>query len=119
MPQWLMRDYLARRGMAPFHSDQLAPSRCPLLGYALQNMRIEGAMIHHWFLEVDTQPEVGPEAYDEGARILTEFFHRQLKKFLHPELDPDGRKIVECCLDGGSVEQYESLITDVGQETIA
>jgi hypothetical protein len=110
MPQWLMRDYLARRGMAPFRSDQIVPSRCPLLGYALQNMRIEGTSIHHWFLEVDTQPEVGPEAFDEGARILAGFFDRELRKYLQPELNPEGRKIIECCLDGGSVDQYEALM---------
>jgi hypothetical protein len=114
MPQWLMRDYLARRGLASFRSDQVVPSRCPLLGYALQNMRIEGTSIHHWFLEVDTQPEVGPEAFDEGARILRHFFHRQLRKFLHPELDPAGRKIIECCLSDGNVQDYEQLIAANG-----
>jgi hypothetical protein len=110
MPQWLVRDYLARRGMARFRSDQIVPSRCALLGYALQNLRIEGASIHHWLLEVDTQPEVGPEAFDEGAGILADFFHRELQKFLQSELDPAGREIIECCLSNGTVEQYESLM---------
>lgn len=110
MPQWLVRDYLARRGHARFQSDQIVPSRCSLLGYALQTMRIEGSTISRWFLQVDTQPEVGPEAFDEGAKILTDFFHNELKKFLKPELDPSGREIITCCFDGGSVEDYESLI---------
>ena len=61
MPQWLARDYLARRGHARFHSDQLVDSRCSLLGYSLQSMRIEGITIPKWFLQVDTQPEIGPE----------------------------------------------------------
>jgi hypothetical protein len=117
MPQWLMRDYLARRGMATFRSDQLVPSRCPLLGYALQKMRIEGTTIHHWFLEVDTQPEVGPEAFDEGARILTEFFHRELERFLQPDLDPAGREIIECCLAGGTVEDYVDLMPGMDRMT--
>jgi hypothetical protein len=115
MPQWLMRDYLARRGVAPFRSDQVIASRCPLLGYALQNMRIEGTSIHHWFLEVDTQPEVGPEVFDEGARILTEFFHRELQQYLQPELDDAGRKIIECCLSNGSIEDYEKLMPGLDQ----
>lgn len=115
MPQWLMRDYLARRGLAPFRSDQIIPSRCSLLGYALQNMRIEGTSIHHWFLEVDTQPEVGPEAFDAGARILTEFFHGELRKFLHPELDPAGREIIECCLSNGDVTEFERLLPGIDQ----
>jgi len=110
MPQWLVRDYLARRGHARFQSDQIVPSRCSLLGYALQTMRIEGSTISRWFLQVDTQPEVGPEAFDEGAKILTDFFHNELKKFLKPELDPSGREIITCCFDGGSVKDYESLI---------
>ncbi len=117
MPQWLMRDYLARRGMALFRSDQVVPSRCLLLGYALQNMRIEGTSIHHWFLEVDTQPEVGPEAFDEGARILTDFFHRELHKFLQPELDPAGREIIECCLSNGGVKEYEALMPGMDRDT--
>ncbi len=110
MPQWLVRDYLARRGHARFASDQTVPSRCPLLGYALQTMRIEGSMISRWFLQVDTQPEVGPEAFDSGARILTDFFHEQLKKYLQPDLDKLGKEIIECCLSDGSVEDYAALM---------
>ncbi|NLF84051.1 MAG: DUF4914 family protein [Candidatus Gastranaerophilales bacterium] len=110
MPQWLARDYLARRGFAPFPKGQLLPSRCPLLGYSLKSIRIEGVIIPPTLLRVETQPEVGEEAYDEGARILTEFFHQQIKKFLQPELHPLGREIIECCLSGGSVEDYAKLI---------
>jgi len=110
MPQWLARDYLARRGHARFLSDQIVPARCPLLGYALQSMRIEGAMIPRWFLQVDTQPEVGPEAYDRGAQTLTAFFLEQVREFLHPDLAPLGRAIIECCLSGASVEEYARFI---------
>ena len=110
MPQWLMRDYLARRGHATFRSDQTVPARCPLLGYSLESMRIEGMMIPRWFLQVETQPEVGEEAYDAGAEILTTFFHEQLEKFLQPDLEPAGREIIECCLGGGSVADYQSLM---------
>lgn len=113
MPQWLVRDYLARRGHARFNSDQLVPSRCPLLGYALHHMRIEGSMMPRWFLQVDTQPEVGPEAFDAGAKILTTFFHAQLEKFLQPDLDPMGREIIDCCMQGGSVKDFEKLIEKV------
>lgn len=114
MPQWLARDYLARRGNARFLSDQIIPSRCPLLGYALQNMRIEGTMIPRWFLQVDTQPEVGAEAYDKGAAVLTAFFHEQIREFLHPDLDPLGREIIECCLAGAGVEDYSRFIPTSG-----
>lgn len=110
MPQWLVRDYLARRGLTGFRAEQILPSRCPLLGYSLQNMRIEGSTIPRWFLQVESQPEVGEEAYDEGARILTEFFHTQLRKFIQPGLDEEGRRIIDCCLDGGSVADYDGLM---------
>ena len=110
MPQWLMRDYLARKGVSQFRPEQIVPSRCSLLGYALQNMRIEGTSIHHWFLETHSQPEVGTEAFDEGARILRDFFQAELQKFLRPELDPDGRKIIERCLEGCGIEDFENLM---------
>jgi hypothetical protein len=110
MPEWLVRDYLARRGHARFSSDQIVPSRCPLLGYALHTMRIEGSMISRWFLQVDTQPEVGVEGFDAGARILTDFFRQELSKYLHPDLDGLGREIIERCLAGGSVEDFAALI---------
>ena len=118
MPQWLMRDYLARRGVAPFRTDQITPSRCPLLGYALQNMRIEGTFIHHWFLEVDTQPEVGTEGFDEGAKILTEFFHSELRRFHQPELELRGREIIDCCLSGGGVKDFESLMPGMDESKV-
>lgn len=110
MPQWLAREYLARRGSASFKLDQVRPARCPLLGYTLYQMQIEGRMIPRWFLQVDTQPEVGQEAYDQGAEMLTAFFHRHLVDFLEPDLAPLGRRIIECCLGGGKIEDYEALI---------
>lgn len=110
MPQWLARDYLARRGHAPFLSNQLVLARCPLLGYTLRDIRIEGITVPRPFFQVDRQPEVGPEAYDVGAGILTEFFHDQVGKFLQPDLDPLGREIIELCLSGGTAKDYEQFI---------
>jgi len=110
MPQWLMRDYLARRGSARFRADQIVPARCPLLGYAIKTMQMEGTTIPHWFLEVNSQPEVGDDGYDRGADILIDFFHRQLGGFLEDDLDPLGRSIIECCMDKASVADYEALI---------
>ena len=67
-------------------------------------------MITRWFLQVDTQPEVGEEAYDEGAQILQAFFRNCLADFQDPDLDPLGKQIINCCLDGGKLEDYEQLI---------
>jgi hypothetical protein len=111
MPQWLTRDYLARRGAAPFLHGQLVPSRCSLLGYTLKGLRIEGTIIPEWLFQTELQPEVGPEAYDEGAEILRNFFHTQISSFLQPELDSLGKQIIKCCLDGGTLEDYRNLIT--------
>ncbi|NJL32390.1 MAG: DUF4914 family protein, partial [Phycisphaerales bacterium] len=111
MPQWLAREYLARRGGARFRPGQLSPARCPLLGYALYSMQMEGVTVPHWFLEVNTQPEVGDQAYDKGAAILQKFFADQLKPYLDfAELDPVGKQIIEHCLAGAGMNTYESIL---------
>jgi hypothetical protein len=110
MPQWVAREYLARRGNANFTPDQVAAARCPLLGYALRSLMVEGQTIGKWFLRVETQAEVGEEAYDKGAEILNDFFHQQLREFLEPGLHQLGRQIIDCCLANGALEDYEKLI---------
>ena len=110
MPQWVARDYLARKGNAKFSSEQIIPARCHVLGYALKYMTFEGRTIPPWMLQVELQREVQEEGYDKGAEILLEFFHRMLNSFKAPELSGLGRDIIECCLDNGTVEDYEKLI---------
>jgi hypothetical protein len=111
MPQWLAREYLARRGGARFRPGKLVPARCALLGYALYEMQIESVPIPRWFLQVHTQPEVGEEAYDKGAQILADFFQEQLSPYLdYDDLKPLGRNIIEVALRGGTVAEYEALL---------
>ncbi len=110
MPQWLARDYLARRGNARFHAGQINPARCALLGYAMRSMRIEGVRIAKWFLEVESQPEVGQEGYDRGAQILQDFFCENLTQYLENDLSALGRQIIQCTLDNGGVTEYEKLL---------
>jgi hypothetical protein len=110
MPQWIAREYLARRGGAWFTPKQVRPSRCPLLGYALKTIMVEGQTIGNNFLRVETQPEVGEDGYDAGAKLLTEFFHQELKQFLQPTLAPLGERIIQACLDGASLDDYGALI---------
>lgn len=109
-PQWLAREYLARRSGARFRRDQITPARCPLLGYAMNSMQIEGTAVPHWFLETQTQPELGLDGYDAGAELLYQFFHRELPQYLEPDLDPLGRHIIKCCLDNGTLGDLESLM---------
>lgn len=110
MPQWISREYLARRGSAKFRQEQLVESRCPLLGYSLESLKVDGSFIAKGFLQPNLQPEVGNEGYDAGAKILGDFFKKELEKYLTPELNPLGRKIIECCLNNGSMDDYLELI---------
>lgn len=116
MPQWLFREYMARRGMARFKPDQVVPARCPILGYTLKAMQIEGVPIPSEFLRVEEQPEVGVDGYEAGAQILLGFFKSELEKYLTPDLDPLGRRIIDCCMQDGGVEDYEGLL---GSEAVA
>ncbi|MBP3888288.1 MAG: DUF4914 family protein [Cellulosilyticum sp.] len=110
MSQWIARDYLARRGTVQFRREQLVESRCPLLGYSLESLRVDGTHIPKVLLRTELQPEVGTEGYDKGAKMLSDFFKEELKKYLSPDLDPLGRAIIECCLNDGSIEEYDKLI---------
>jgi hypothetical protein len=112
MPEWIAREYLARRGVAKFQPDQIVPARCPLLGYTLDHLLVEGRRVSQYLLCVDQQYEVGEDGYDAGSEILYDFFRQHLAQFLVPDLDPLGRQIIECCMDGGSVAEYDSLIRE-------
>jgi hypothetical protein len=110
IPEWITREYMARRGTSRFRSEQIKPARCSLLGYGMYQLHVEGQQVARWFLQVDTQPEVGEEAYDIGAGMLNDFFLSCLQEFNTKELDPVGQKIIQCCLDGGKVQDYESIL---------
>ena len=111
MPQWLAREYMARRGGARFRAEQLVPARSALLGYALTSMQIEGTQISQDFLQVNLQPEVGNAGYDAGAAKLADFFADCLSPYLkEADLDPLGRKVIEACLAGCTVQDLESFI---------
>ncbi len=110
MPQWIAREYLARHGSAQFKPQQIKSSRCPLLGYTLVQLQVEGQIVAPWFLQVELQPEVGLAGYDQGAESLNKFFKKCLLEFYVTDLHPLGRQIIRCCLDGGSVEDFEHFI---------
>lgn len=110
MAEWLAREYLARRGSARFGREQVSEAICPLLGYIPNQLRIEGSMIPRVFLQVEEQLQGGMDVYEEGARQWREFFARELKPFLIPDLDLLGKRIIEACLDGAHQEDYRRLI---------
>ncbi|MCX7794975.1 MAG: DUF4914 family protein [bacterium] len=110
-PQWIMREYLARKGGVRFSYEEVSEARCPLLGYSLNKLIVEGVEIERFLLKPELQPEVGIEAYDEGAKILYRFFKRELEVYYKdPDLLPLGKKIIDCCLSGGKVSDYASFI---------
>ncbi|MEM9752868.1 MAG: DUF4914 family protein [Planctomycetota bacterium] len=108
-PQWIAREYLARRGGAQFDQDKLKVARSPLLGRHPDKISVEGQIVGTWFFDVASQAEVGPAGYDKGAEILYGFFRNQLENFEHDELDPLGKEIIAACLDNATIDQYEAF----------
>lgn len=108
--EWIAREYLARRGGVNFRMDRLVPARCPILGYCLREMKVDGQHISTQLLQPQYQERLGVKGYDTGAGILTEFFDKELAVYDVPELHPVGRKIIECFRSGGTVEDYCKII---------
>lgn len=108
MGEWISREYLARH-LGQVKAKHLVPARCPLFGYALDEMKLDGQFIRQTFLRPETQSKLGVEGYDAGAKILTDFFKEQIREFLTDELDPLGRQIIECCLNDGTLDDYLAL----------
>jgi hypothetical protein len=111
-PEWLAREYIARRGNLKFRPGQLVSSRCSLLGYSVDNLKVNGQQIPKGLLQVEEQLEVGPDGFDKGAEILHAFFKRELEKFYTDDLDPLGRKIIDFAMEGAPVEEYVRLMGD-------
>jgi hypothetical protein len=110
MPQWIVREYIARRGSAKFKEDHLVRARCPLLGYSLKDLKVDGQYVRRAFLQPETQAELGFEGYDEGAKILTDFCKKELQKFDTPDLHPTGKKILDLCMNDASLDDYLAVI---------
>ena len=46
-----------------------------------------------------------------SSKILSDFFKKELKFYLkEADLNPLGRKIIECCMKDGKLEDYVKLI---------
>ncbi len=107
--EWLTREWLARKGAGRMRATQLEPARCPLFGYAPKEITLDGQPVRRTLLRPETQSGVGIEAYDKGCAILTGFFKAELRQFLTEDLDPLGRRIIEVCMEDGTIEDYEAL----------
>jgi hypothetical protein len=110
MAEWIDREYLSRRKGANFSKDHLKAARCTTLGYALEHMHLDGYDIPKELLQTELQLSLGTQAYDQGAKILTDFFKEQLQQFLVDELDPLGRTIIEAFMEDESITMFEKLL---------
>ena len=109
-PQWIAREYIARRGSARFKPENLVKARCNLLGFCLESLKLDGQYIRKAFLQPDKQLEIGEEGYDKGAEVLADFFKQELQKFDTPELHPIGKKILDACMNDATLEEYIGII---------
>jgi len=110
MPQWIAREYIARRGSAKFKPEQLKETRCSLLGFGLDSLKIDGQYIRKAYLQPETQKEVGLDGYDAGAEILTNFFAQELVKYNTEDLNPLGKQIIDLFFNEATVNDYMDLI---------
>jgi hypothetical protein len=110
VPQWVAREYIARRGSAKFKPEHLVEARCSILGYGLGSLKVDGQYIRKAFLQPEMQQEVGLEGYDAGSKILLDFFKAEVEKFLTPELHETGRKIIELLLSDATVQEYNDIL---------
>ena len=110
MAEWITREWMARRGSLRFRPGQLVESRCSLLGYTPPSLRVNGQEMPKGFIRVHEQVEVGADGYDKGAQILRDFFLQELEQFDTPDLAPLGRKIIQLCRDGASVDEFWNVL---------
>ncbi len=108
MGEWISREYLARR-TGQIRKKHLVPSRCPLFGYSLDEMKLDGQYVRRTFLRPELQSWLGFEGFDAGAKIITDFFKEQLQQFMTDELDPLGRQIIELVMNDAPLEDYVEL----------
>ena len=106
--EWIGREWLSRHN-GHIRRDKVVPARCPLLGYAMKEMIMEGQTIRAKFLRTETQDRMGEDGYDAGAKILTDFFAKELDKFYTDDLDPLGKQIIDCFRNNGTIEDYCKL----------
>ena len=108
MGEWLSREYLARMS-GVVKERHVTPARCPLFGYAMKDIKLNGQYVRQTFLRPEMQSKLNEEGYDAGAKILTDFFKEEIRQYLTEDLDPLGRDIINCCLNDGTLEDYLAL----------
>jgi len=65
---------------------------------------------HRGSFRFHRQSEVGIEGYDAGAQIYMISLKKELQNFISPDLSPVGKRIIDACMSGATVEEYNSII---------
>ncbi len=119
MPQWLSREYLLRAGRGPI------PSRATHAGpVSAVGLR---PFLHADRGDTDSALASGGQSAGGGrrgrlrhrAQMLWDFFCRELRPLAtHPELLPEGRDIINCCLNRGTLADFESVLVSDGTDVV-
>lgn len=107
--QWIVREYLARRG-SKFNVEYLRPSPLALLGYEPNQIKINGQFIPNELLHPYEQIELGMDGYNKGAEILTTFAKQELKKYYANEMNQLGKSILDIAISNGKLEDYIEIL---------
>lgn len=108
--EWITREYLARRGGVNMKMDRLLPAKSAILGYVMKEMKVDGQNIPTKFLRPETQESLGNSGYEKGAKILYDFFEKELSVYEVDDLHPIGKEIIECFKKKGTIEDYCAII---------
>ena len=109
MAEWIDREYMGRHGSKRFLPNHLVEAKCPVLGYTLESLKIDGTFLPSFLLRVNEQVEVGEEGYEKGSKILVDFFKQEAKGYYSDELHPIGRQIIETLLMDGTLDDYLNI----------
>ena len=110
--EWISREYLSRRGRAPFRRSELHNQGHSILGYSMKRVKLDGKEIPIRLLNVEEQKDkyIGKDSFEKGSNILTNFFKEELRLFLTEDLDPLGREIIEVFTRNESIEALNQLM---------
>jgi hypothetical protein len=73
-------------------------------------LKLDGKYLRKSYLQPNHQSDLGNDGYDAGAKILNDFFKSELDQYLTRRLNPIGRKLIECCLNDGKIDDYLDII---------
>ena len=90
--------------------DRLSPARCPLFGYALNEMKVDGQRISSRFLRPELQESLGEGGLRQGRRGALQVLREGTRRLRHGGAPPRRPPILECFKNRGTVEDYCKII---------